>query len=25
MLWIDQAYKYGMKLTNAFTFIGPDN
>ncbi len=25
MLWIDQAYKHGMKLTNALTFIGPDN
>ncbi len=25
MLWIDQAYKYGMKLTNALTFIGPEN
>ena len=25
MLWIDQAYKYGMKLTNALTFIGPDH
>ena len=25
MLWIDQAYKHGMKLTNAFTFIGPDH
>ena len=24
MLWIDQAYKHGMKLTNALTFIGPD-
>ena len=24
MLWIDQAYKYGMKLTNALTFLGPD-
>jgi len=25
MLWIDQAYKHGMKLTNALTFIGPEN
>ena len=25
MLWIDQAYKYGMNLTNALTFIGPEN
>lgn len=25
MLWIDQAYKHGMPLTNAFTFIGPEN
>ena len=25
MLWIDQAYKYGMKLTNAMTFIGPEH
>jgi hypothetical protein len=25
MLWIDQAHKYGMKLTNALTFIGPDH
>ncbi|MEO5578382.1 MAG: hypothetical protein ABIR25_04945, partial [Sphingomicrobium sp.] len=24
MLWIDQAYKHGMALTNAFAFIGPD-
>ncbi len=24
MLWIDQAYKHGMALTNALTFIGPD-
>ncbi|HVF36569.1 MAG TPA: NAD(P)-binding domain-containing protein, partial [Sphingomicrobium sp.] len=25
MLWIDQAYKHGMPLTNALTFIGPEN
>ena len=24
ILWIDQAYKHGMDLTNALTFIGPD-
>ena len=24
ILWIDQAYKHGMKLTNALTFIGPE-
>ena len=24
MLWIDQAYKHGMKLTNAFAFIEPE-
>ena len=25
MLWIDQAYRYGMDLSNALTFIGPDH
>jgi len=25
ILWIDQAYKHGMSLTNALTFIGPEN
>ena len=25
MLWIDQAFKHGMALTSAFTFIGPEN
>ena len=25
MIWIDQAYKHGMNLTNALAFIGPES